>query len=42
MLYLMDHCRSLTNCKIAYVRKEPKVYQRIDENYAKLSAKQKS
>ena len=42
LLYLIDHCISLKNCKIVYARKDSKVYKKMDEAYQKMPANKRS
>ncbi len=41
LLYLIDHCNSLKNCKVVYARKDAKIYSMIDEAYQKLTPAKK-
>lgn len=41
LLYLIDHCNTLKNCKVVYARKDAKVYSMIDDAYQKLPPEKK-
>ncbi len=41
LLYLIDHCNTLKNCKVVYARKDAKTYTMIDDAYQKLPPEKK-
>lgn len=37
LLYLIDYCISLKNCKVVYARREAAMYNKMDESFKKMT-----